>query len=135
MAALRELGGDVPVALGRPVDEGIGYLRRGLRLALDWGDARAEADFRARLAVLATHRLAFGEALHEGARAVEAARAAADEETLVIGLDGLKTAHAYLGHLAELAEVIDEMEPLVRRRDDRWYLPWAIFEGSFAAIA
>jgi tetratricopeptide (TPR) repeat protein len=53
----------------------------------------------------------------------------------VIGLDGLKTARAYLGHIAELAEVIAEMEPLVRRRDDRWYLPWAIFEGSFAAIA
>ena len=135
MAALRALGGDVPVALGRPVDEGIGYLRRGLRLALDRGDARVEADFRARLAVLATHRLAFCDAIFEGARAVEAARAAADEETLVVGLDGLKTAHAYLGHLAELAEVIAEMEPLVRRRDDRWYLPWAVFEGSFAAIA
>ena len=135
MAALRELGGDVPIALGRRIGESTGALRRGLRLALDCGDAGAEADFRARLAVLATNGLAFGEALDEGRRAVLAARAARDEETLVVGLDGLKTAHAYLGHVAELAGVLDEMEPLVRRRDDRWHLPWAIFEGSFGAIA
>ena len=95
----------------------------------------SEARFRARLAVLATHGLAFGEALDEGARAVLAGRAAADEETLVVGLDGLKTAYAYLGHVVELAAVIEEMEPLVRRRDDRWYLPWTIFEGTFGAIA
>jgi DNA-binding SARP family transcriptional activator/tetratricopeptide (TPR) repeat protein len=135
MAALRELGGDVPMALGRTVGESTDRLRRGLRLALDCGDAGAEADFRARLAVLATNRLAFGEALDEGARAVLAGRAAHDEETLVVGLDGLKTAYAYLGHVVELAEVLEEMEPLVRRRDDRWYLPWAIFESSFGAIA
>jgi tetratricopeptide (TPR) repeat protein len=135
MAALRELGGDVPIALGRPIDESTDRLHQGLRLALDCGDSGAEADFRARLAVLATNRLAFGEALDEGARAVLAARAAHDEEILVVGLDGLKTAHAYLGHVAELAEVLEEMEPLVRRRDDRWLLPWAIFEGSFGAIA
>ena len=135
MAALRELGGDVPVALGRPIAESTDRLRQGLHLALDCGDAGTEANFRARLAVLATHRLEFGEALDEGRRAVLAARAAHDEETLVVGLDGLKTALAYLGHIVELAEVIEEMEPLVRRRDDRWYLPWAIFEGSFGAIA
>jgi DNA-binding SARP family transcriptional activator/tetratricopeptide (TPR) repeat protein len=135
MAALRELGGDVPIALGRPVDGSTDRLRQGLRLALDCGDAGAEADFRARLAVLATHRLVFGEALDEGARAVLAARAADDEATLVVGLDGLKTAHAYLGHIVELAGVLEEMEPLVRRRDDRWHLPWAIFESSFGAIA
>ncbi len=135
MAALRELGGDVPVALGRPISESTARLHQGLRLALGCGDAGAEADFRARLAVLATHRLAFGEALDEGARAVLAARVAGDEETLVVGLDGLKTAHAYLGNVVDLAEVIEEMEPLVRRRDDRWLLPWAIFEGSFGAIA
>jgi DNA-binding SARP family transcriptional activator/tetratricopeptide (TPR) repeat protein len=135
MAALRELGGDVPIALGRPIGESTEHLRQGLRVALDCGDAGAEANFRARLAVLATHRLVFGEALDDGARAVLAARAADDEETLVVGLDGLKTAHAYLGHITELAEVIEEMEPLVRRRDDRWHLQWALFEGSFGAIA
>ena len=135
MAALRELGGDVPMALGRPITESTDRLRQGLHVALDCGDPCSEANFRARLAVLATHRLAFGEALDEGGRAVLAGRAARDEETLVVGLDGLKTAHAYLGHVVELAEVIEEMEPLARRRDDRWYLPWAVFEGSFGAIA
>ncbi len=135
MGALRALGGDVPVALGRPIHESTAHLRQGLRFALEEGDPGAEADFRARLAVLATHRLAFGEALDEGARAVDAARAAGDAETLVVGLDGLKTAHAYLGHVGELTGVIEEMEPLVRRRDDRWYLPWALFEGSFVAFA
>jgi DNA-binding SARP family transcriptional activator/tetratricopeptide (TPR) repeat protein len=135
MAALRELGGDVPIALGRPPGESTDRLRQGLRFALDCGDAGAEANFRARIAILATNRLVFDEALDEGARGVLAARAAHDEETLVVGLDGLKTACAYLGHVVELAEIIEEMEPLVRRRDDRWYLPWTIFEGSFGAIA
>ena len=77
MAALRELGGDVPIALGRPITESTDRLRQGLHVALDCGDPCSEADFRARLAVLATHRLAFGEALDEGARAVLAGRAAA----------------------------------------------------------
>ena len=135
MAALRQLGGDVPMALGHEVTESIARLRESLRLAEGLGDRRAEADVRARLAVLATHRLAFTEALDEGARAVEAGRDAGEDGALVIGLDGLKTAVAYLGHVDELARIVAEMEPLVRRADDRWYLHWTVFESAFVAVA
>jgi DNA-binding SARP family transcriptional activator/tetratricopeptide (TPR) repeat protein len=135
MAALRQLGGDVPMALGRPVAESTGFLARSLHLAEGFGDRGAEADVRARLAVLATHRLAFTEALDEGARAVRAGRAAGGATALVTGLDGMKTALAYLGHVAELAGVVEELEPLVRRADDRWRLHWTVFEGAFTAVA
>ncbi|HEY2193820.1 MAG TPA: AAA family ATPase [Actinomycetospora sp.] len=135
MAALRQLGGDVPMALGRAVAESTARLRESLRLAERLGDRRAEADVRARLAVVATHRLAFTEALDEGARAVDAGRGAGEDGALVIGLDGLKTALAYLGHVDDLASVVAEMEPLVRRADDRWYLHWTVFESAFVEVA
>ena len=41
---------------------------------------------------------------------------AGDDLALAAGLDGLKTAHAYLGHAGPLAGVLDELEPLLRRR-------------------
>lgn len=132
---LRQLGGDVAMALGRPVEESTARLREARRLARATGDHRHEADARARLAVLATHRLAFTDALAEGEAAVRAARAAGEDHALAIGLDGLKTALAYLGHVEELADVLERMEPLVRRADDRWYLHWILFEGAFAAVA
>ena len=58
MTALRELGGDAPVGAGLPVGERVPPLRTGLRHAVALGDRGAEADLLARLAVLATHRLA-----------------------------------------------------------------------------
>ncbi len=134
MLVRRQQGGDVPVALGRSAAEMTDRLRDGLALARHHGDRGAEADFRARLAVLATHRLAFTEALDEGTGAVRVARLAGDDATLVVGLDGLKSAYAYLGHVEGLARVVTEMEPLVRRHDG-WYLPWVIFEGAFGAVA
>ncbi|GAA4902663.1 tetratricopeptide repeat protein [Actinomycetospora succinea] len=134
MAVLRQLGGDVPIALGVPPAECVTHLRTGLRRAASLGDRGAEADLRGRLAILATNDLRFGEAIDQGRRAVAAGRDAGDH-ALLVGLDGLKAAYAYTGMLDELAEVIDELEPLARRLPDRAVLQWAVFEGSFPAIA
>ena len=135
MTALRELGGDAPVGAGLPVAECVPPLRTGLRHAVALGDRAAEADLLARLAVLATHRLAFTEALEHGHGAVAAGRAAGTDDALLTGLDGLKTAYAYLGEVGALAEVVEELEPLARRTGDLLRLHWVVFESALVAVA
>jgi tetratricopeptide (TPR) repeat protein len=49
--------------------------------------------------------------------------------------DACKTTHAYLGEVAELTAVLDEMEPRVRRAGDLWLLQWCVFESSFPHVA
>ncbi len=135
MTALRELGGDAAVGAGLPAADCVPPLRACLRIAAVLGDRTAEADARARLAVLATHRLSFTEACDQGRRAAAAGRAAADEQALLVGLDGLKTALAYLGEVGELRAVIEELEPLARRTGDLLRLHWVLFESALSAVA
>jgi tetratricopeptide (TPR) repeat protein len=135
MRALRELGGHAPVALGAPVAESEAFLRNGLVIATSLGDRGAEADFLGRLAVLHSNRLRFTDAVRLGLRAVEAGRAARADQALALGLDGLKNAYAFLGEVGSLTEVIDELEPLVRRSGDLHQLQWTVFESAVPAIA
>ena len=135
MLALRQLGGDVPVAHGMPTGYCESHLARGLRLAELLGDQAAAADLLARLAIIATNTLRFDRALEYGRRAVAAGRAAGDDQALAAGLDGLKTAHAYLGHAGALADVLDELEPLLRRQGDLFRLQHAVFESAFVPLA
>jgi len=135
MLALRHLGGDVPVAHGMPTGYCESHLARGLRLAELLGDQAAAADLLARLAIIATNTLRFDRALEYGRRAVAAGRAAGDDQALAAGLDGLKTAHAFLGHAGALADVLDELEPLLRRQGDLFRLQHAVFESAFVPLA
>jgi len=135
MLALRQLGGDVPVAHGMPTGYCESHLVRGLRLAELLGDQAAAADLLARLAIIATNTLRFDRALDYGQRAVAAGRAAGDDQALAAALDGLKTAHAYLGHAGRLAGVLDELEPLLRRQGDLFRLQHAVFESAFVPLA
>ena len=79
MPALRQLGGDVPVAHGMPTGYCEAHLARGLRLAELLGDQAAAADLLARLAIIATNTLRFDRALEYGRRAVAAGRAVGDD--------------------------------------------------------
>jgi tetratricopeptide (TPR) repeat protein len=135
MLALRQLGGDVPVALGMPIGYCESHLANGLRLAELLGDQAAAADLLARLAIIATNRLQFDLALDYGQRAATAGRAASDEHALAAGLDGLKNVHAYLGHTDVLATVLDELDPLLRRQGDLYLLQTAVFESAFVPMA
>ena len=135
MLALRELGGDVPVSRGKSASYFAANLESGLRIAESLGDRASEASFLSRLGVIAANRLQLDVALGYGLRAVVAGRAAADEQALADGLDGLKTACLGLGDTRALADVLAELTPLLRRRGDLFLLHWAEFEGAFLAIA
>lgn len=130
MLALRELAGIAAVALGVPMDECTDRLQQGLRIAESLGDRAMQADLLGWLTVLATNRLRFVDALELGHRAVWAGRAAGTDRALAVGLDGLKNAYAYLGESAAMLEVIDELEPLVRRLGDQKLLVWTLFEAA-----
>ncbi len=135
MAALRSLGGDAAVGLGKPVDELVAPLELGLQLAADLGDRRAEADFTSRLVILEASRLQLTTALERAEHGVARARSAGSEEALVLALDGLKTVWSYLGDAERLGEVIADLEPRVRARGDTWLLQWVVFEKSFVLAA
>ena len=70
MAALRERVHDVHVALGNPPADTEEPLRDCRRIARSLGDRAGEADLLGRLAVLATGRLDFTQALDLGAQAL-----------------------------------------------------------------
>jgi DNA-binding SARP family transcriptional activator/tetratricopeptide (TPR) repeat protein len=135
MTALRELAGDVPIALGLPPADLEPILRECLALAGDLGDRAGEADVLGRLAVLCCSRLDFTQARALADRALAAGRAAGDDAAVVLGLDAVKTSLAYLGRARELAPVVDELEPLLRRRGDLWRLQWTVFESAVVPLA
>jgi DNA-binding SARP family transcriptional activator len=135
MLALRELGGDVPVSRGKPMSYYAANLESGLRIAVSLGDRASEANMLSRLAVIAANRLHLDVAVGYGRRAVAAGRAAADDQALAAGLDGLKTAYLSLGDTAALAGVLAELNPLLHRLGDLFLMPWAEFEGAFLAVA
>ena len=135
MLALRELGGDVAVSRGKPISYYASNLQSGLRIAESLGDRASEANMLSRLAVIAANRLRLDAAVESGLRAVATGRAAADDQALAAGLDGLKIAYLSLGDIRALADVLAELIPLLRRRGDLFLLQWAEFEGAFLAVA
>jgi tetratricopeptide (TPR) repeat protein len=135
MHAMRELGGDTPVALGLPITYCESHLMTGLQIAESLGDRAGQADLLGRLAIIATNRLKLDEGLDLGLRAVAAARAEADEQALITGLDGLKTAYLTVGDAANLDALIAELLPLERRHGDLFRLQWGEFDSAFLAFA
>ena len=135
MLALRELGGDVAVSRGMPISYYASNLQGGLRIAESLGDRASEANMLSRLAVIAANRLRLDAAVDHGLRAVAAGRAAADDQALAAGLDGLKIAYLSLGDISALADVLGELIPLLRRVGNLFLLQWAEFEAAFLAVA
>jgi DNA-binding SARP family transcriptional activator len=135
MTVLRELAGDVPVALGRPPAECEPALDECLSLAEALGDRGMEADVLDRLTVLRCSRLDFAGAQVLARRGLAVGRAVGEPRALAFGLDAAKTAAAYLGVVAELEPVVGELEPLLRRLGDLWMLQWAVFESMVIPLA
>lgn len=135
MVILRELGGNVSSALGLSTSEYTRHLEEGLVIAESLGDRPMQVDLLARLAVVDTNRLRFRSALALAERALAAARGGRDERALSRGLDAVKTVHAYLGDVAALGPVLDEIEPLLVDAQDLWLLQWVVFERSVIHLA
>jgi DNA-binding SARP family transcriptional activator len=135
MLALRELGGDVPVSQGLPISTCAAHLESGLHIAGSLGDRASEARMLSRLAIIAANQLRLDAALDYGLRAVAAGRAAADDQALAAGLDGLKLVDLSLGNISAMAAVLAELDPLLRRLGDLFRLQWAAFEGAFLLVA
>jgi DNA-binding SARP family transcriptional activator/tetratricopeptide (TPR) repeat protein/energy-coupling factor transporter ATP-binding protein EcfA2 len=135
MTVLRELSGDVPVALGRPPADCEPTLAEGLALAATLGDRGMEADLLGRLTVLRCSQLNFRDARLLARRGLAAGRAAEDERAYARGLDAVKTACAYLGLVGELGPVVDELEQVLHRTGDLWMMQWTVFESSFVPLA
>jgi tetratricopeptide (TPR) repeat protein len=133
MDVLRHLAGDLTSALG--LSERARRLEDAIRIAVELDDRAALAELYGWQAVVATNRLRFTEAIDLGERAVTAGRSSGSEVALVNGLDGLKTAYAYLGDPAQLGPVLAELEPLLRRRGDLHTLFWAVFESALPLVA
>jgi hypothetical protein len=85
--------------------------------------------------VLRVSQLDFAGARDLARRGLSAGRAAEDERAYARGLDAVKTACAYLGLVDELATVVAELEPVLRRTGDLWTMQWAVFESSFVPLA
>ena len=118
MLLLRELGGHAPSRSGCRWPSAPAGCTRGLAIAESLGDRATEAALLGRLAVLASNRLRFGEALGwPGARSPPAGRPAPTGRWPT-GWTALKNAYAYLGEPEPLRRVLDELRPLLRRLGD-----------------
>jgi predicted ATPase len=135
MAALREIAGDVSIALGLSPASCAAPLRRGLAIAETLGDRVAEANFLDRLSVIAATGLDFVGALDFGQQALRAADACGEVMARWHALDALKSVYAYLGETVPLAEIVAELEPMQRRSGDLWFLQWTIFESAYIPLA
>jgi DNA-binding SARP family transcriptional activator/tetratricopeptide (TPR) repeat protein len=135
MRALREMGGDPSLALGRPIAASVPYLESALALADALGEHGAAVDILRRLAILETNRLQAERARRFADAAVERARGSDDDATLAAALDGRKTVMAYVGQVATLANVVSELEPVLERLGDLWLLQWTVFESSLVPFA
>jgi tetratricopeptide (TPR) repeat protein len=130
MDALRARGGDVPIGLHLPTADVTGHLESALLIASELGARRAEAGIGARLTILDVSRLRLASALTRAERML-ARVGTVHEDVRILALDGLKAVLAYLGDVDRLGPVVDELEPVLRRRDSTWLLQWTVFEAAF----
>ena len=135
MQILRELGGDVMIGMGRQALACVPYLEAALVIAEERGDAEAMTAILSRLAIIDANRLRFEEGMVHARRALRVARELEEERALALALDGLKTVAAYGGDLATLESVARELEAILRRGSERYFLEWTVFESSFVPLA
>jgi len=135
MQALREIGGDLMIGVGRPTAECIPALLAALDLASELDDGVVEVGVLSRLAVISTNKLRLEDGYRFARLAVQRAREVNDEPTLAFAIDGLKTVSAYAGNLSLLKGCLYELESLLRRHGMVFQEQWTMFESSFVPLA
>ncbi|MFA9445335.1 AAA family ATPase [Egicoccus sp. AB-alg6-2] len=134
-AALRALGGDVIVGLGRPSSDCLPYLEVGLAVAESAALGPLEVDLMGRIAVVWTNRTRFDLAAEMAERALRRARAIEDARTTAVALDAVKNVGAYTGDVARLRRVLPELEALLHETGDLTLLQWCVFESVIPPLA
>jgi tetratricopeptide (TPR) repeat protein len=134
LAALADLAAVEGFVEGRS-DKPLGRLEEALAVARRVGDRSAEVSVQNRLTVALVNYLELGRALENGREALATARRASDEVLVARAMDGLKLVAFALGDYPALLELAKELEDVLRRHDDRWYLQFVLAESSFAAAA
>ncbi|MFA9429188.1 BTAD domain-containing putative transcriptional regulator [Egicoccus sp. AB-alg2] len=134
-AALRALGGDVIVGLGRPTTDCVPYLEVGLDVAEAARLGTIEVELMGRLAVVWANRTRFDLASDLADRALARARELDDDRALALALDAVKNVTAYTGDLDRLQEVVPALERLLRDTGDLALLQWCLFESAMPPFA
>jgi DNA-binding SARP family transcriptional activator len=135
MEILRELGGDVLIGMGRRSIACIPYLEAALAIAEETEDGEAESAILSRLAIIDANRLRFQDGAAHARRSLDVARARGEERALALALDGVKTVAAYAGDLPTLETVSRELEPILRRGFERYFLEWNVLESAYVPLA
>lgn len=134
-AALRALGGDVIVGLGRPSTDCLPYLEVGLDVAEAASLGDLEVELLGRIAVVWSNRARFDLAADAAERALARARELRDERSVALALDAVKNVSAYTGDLDRLHAVLPELEGILRPAGDLALLQWCVFESVMPALA
>jgi DNA-binding SARP family transcriptional activator len=116
-------------------DRALERLEEALAIARRTGDRAAEVTLRNRLTVALVNRLELDRALENGQEALATARRSDDAVLAARAMDGLKLVAFVLGDYPTLRELADELEEVLRRQDDRWYLQYLLAESAFAVAA
>jgi tetratricopeptide (TPR) repeat protein len=134
LQALKELGWLMLVA-GARIRDAIARLEDALVIADELSDDAAKVRLLSHLAIAHSHGLRFAEARRLSRNALHIAGALSDDQLVAAALDSAKTVAVYLGELGELRTIVRQLEQILRRHDDSWYLQWTVFESSYALAA
>lgn len=129
--ALVDLASVEAHAEGRP-ERATTRLKEALDAALRLSDAAAEVAIRNRLTVVLANDLDLAGALASGEEALAASRRAGDEALAGRALDGLKLVAFALADWPTLRQLTVELEGVLRRHHDRWYLQYLLAESAYA---
>jgi DNA-binding SARP family transcriptional activator len=131
MNALVDLASVEAHAEGRP-ERATARLEEALDASLRLGDTAAEVAIRNRLTVVLTNDLDLAGALVSGEEALAAGRRAGDEALAGRAMDGLKLVAFALADWPTLRQLTVELEGILRRHHDRWYLQYLLAESAYA---
>ncbi|MGH8935780.1 MAG: BTAD domain-containing putative transcriptional regulator [Acidimicrobiia bacterium] len=106
-----------------------------LDLAERLGDQAGEVSLLNRLAIHHANQLRLDRALDQAQRALALAEGAGDERLRARAMDGLKLINTYLGDFPSVRRLVPELEQILRRTDDLWYLQFVLAEWSVEAAA
>ncbi|MGN6867161.1 MAG: ATP-binding protein [Solirubrobacteraceae bacterium] len=134
LRALEELGW-LQLVAGARIRDAIARLEDALAIAHELSDDEAKVRLLSHLAVVHSHGLRFAEARRLSRNALHIAGALGDDQLVAAALDSAKTVAVYLGEFGELRAIVQQLEQILRRYDDSWYLQWTVFESFYPLAA